>query len=143
VKTEIELKGRKKIKKTKTVEKVPGKKVESVSSKVTVKKKKHDKEFSTDDIDEAIFLGTRIFVLSQFYCDGRGNDIRRHGARIVADYKLPKRPLATSFKWSDKFVEFKKSILKDGFDPEHLQRVTEFNLLHPDSFQTLTDEEKR
>lgn len=96
--------------------------------------------FVTHDLEEAVFVGTRILVLSQFYSDGRGKDIKR-GARIVADYKLERKAASTMVKVSENFRQLIHQIRQEGFDPLHLQHVTKFNLSHPDSFQTLTDEE--
>ncbi len=98
--------------------------------------------FVTHDLEEAVYLGTRIFVLSQYYTDDRGNhpEVNR-GARIVADYQLPRVAMATEEKNSQDFRQLIEQIRQDGFNPERLQHVREFNLAHPDSFQTLTEEE--
>jgi NitT/TauT family transport system ATP-binding protein len=98
--------------------------------------------FVTHDLEEAAFLGTRIIVLSQFYTDGRGDSAGR-GARIVADYKLKERAASTKFKESGDFGQLIGMLRRDGFDPEYLQHAEDFNLTHPDSFQTLKDSEKR
>ncbi len=98
--------------------------------------------FVTHDLHEAAFLGTRIIVLSQFYSDDRGNgDGVNRGAKITADYKLPKMASSTVGKQSEEFAELINRIRKEGFDPEFQQHAREFNLKHPDSFQTLTLEE--
>ncbi len=96
--------------------------------------------FVTHDLEEAVFLGTRILVLSQHYTDGRGPDFPR-GARIVADYKL--NVASTRVKESSDFGEFVARIRHEGFDPAYRRHVDDFNLKHPDSFQTLTEIEKR
>jgi NitT/TauT family transport system ATP-binding protein len=43
--------------------------------------------FVTHDMEEAVYLGTRVLVLSQNYLDDRGPGVKR-GSRIVADYAL-------------------------------------------------------
>jgi len=98
--------------------------------------------FVTHDLQEALFLGTRVLVLSQYYTDDRGPGHRAgRGARIVADYRLPRAASSTEVKHRPEFVTLLEQIRKEGFSPDHLQHVREFNLQHPDSFQTLTPDE--
>ncbi len=96
--------------------------------------------FVTHDLEEAIYLGTRILVLSQYYTDDRGEHVRR-GARIVADYQLPRVAASTEVKKSPEFGELIRQVRQEGFSPDYLQHVREFNLHHPDAYQTLTDAE--
>ncbi len=98
--------------------------------------------FVTHDLIEACFLGSRLLVLSQYYTDDRGNgDQVNRGGRIVADHALP--PMATSMavKESENFQQLIKTVRQQGFDPSTLQHVSDFNLEHPDSYQTLLPEE--
>lgn len=99
--------------------------------------------FVTHDLKEALFVGTRVLVLSQYYTDDRGPDFPR-GSKIVFDQSLPKKAFGTSIKDAPEFRDIIQRIRLDGGfdDPMHLQHVSDFNLRHPDSFQTLTEEEK-
>jgi NitT/TauT family transport system ATP-binding protein len=95
--------------------------------------------FVTHDLEEAVYLGTRVLVLSQYYTDDRG-DCKR-GAKVVADYQLPRAANATDVKRDPQFVALVDKIRHEGFDPVGRKHVTEFNLKHPDSFRTLTPAE--
>jgi NitT/TauT family transport system ATP-binding protein len=100
--------------------------------------------FVTHDLEEAVFLGTRIVVLSQYYEDDRGAmPTPNRGAKVIADYQLPRSALSTDVKRSPEFAELVARIRREGFDPEHRRHVREFNLKHPHSFRTLTAEESR
>ena len=98
--------------------------------------------FVTHDMEEAVYLGNRVLVLSQHYIDDRGPAVQR-GSRIVADYELPSAALSTKVKNSPEFLELMQEIRRVGFSPDQLRHVAEFNLRHPDSFQTLTSDERR
>ncbi|MEM9300511.1 MAG: ABC transporter ATP-binding protein [Pseudomonadota bacterium] len=92
--------------------------------------------FVTHDLEEALFVGTRILVLSQYYSDDRGDGVQR-GSRIVADHHLAPIASATHVKNDPEFRRLIDSLREDGFDPAYQQHVREFNLKHSDSFQTL------
>ena len=90
--------------------------------------------FVTHDLEEAVYLGTRILVLSQYY-QGASLDRPRHtwGARIVADYPLHRTVSSTRVKETEQFGQLIGAIRRDGFDPEYLQEIKDFNLKHQDS----------
>lgn len=93
--------------------------------------------FVTHDLEEAVFLGSRVIVLSQYYSDERkANGTNRHGAKIVGDY-VGGAVHGTEAKNDPKFREMMNEIRMIGFDKAHLQHVNKFNLHHHDSFQTL------
>jgi NitT/TauT family transport system ATP-binding protein len=84
-----------------------------------------------------VYVGTRILVLSQYYEDERGPlPAGKRGAKVVADYPLPRAALATDVKRSAEFVELVSRIRREGFDPEFRRHVDRFNLKHPHSFRT-------
>ena len=98
--------------------------------------------FVTHDLEEAVYLGTRVLVLSQYYTDDRGPAAGpARGAKIVADHALPRRAMPTVAKSAPEFTELVMQIRHEGFDPAYLRHVRDFNLEHPDAFQTLTPEE--
>ena len=100
--------------------------------------------FVTHDLEEAVYLGTRIFVLSQYYVDDRGDGSHiNRGSKIVADYQLRDTVNSMVVKGSAEFQELIEAIRQVGFNSRHLQHVKDFNLRHPDAFQTLTEEELR
>ncbi|WP_035275867.1 ABC transporter ATP-binding protein [Desulfogranum japonicum] len=98
--------------------------------------------FVTHDLEEAVFLGTRILILSQYYTDDRGDGSHANrGAKIVFDTALPKEAQSTSVKSVAAFGALIQQIRREGFDPDYLQHARDFNLNHPYSFQTLRREE--
>ncbi len=96
--------------------------------------------FVTYDLEEAAYLGTRVLVLSQYYDDDRDASVRP-GAKIVADWQLPRAALATEVKRSAEFKKLVESIRREGFDPANRRHVAQFNLSHPHAFRTFTADE--
>jgi NitT/TauT family transport system ATP-binding protein len=99
--------------------------------------------FVTHDLEEAVYLGTRIIVLSQYYSDARGDapGVNR-GAKVVADHQLPRAVFATDVKKTAEFTALVEQIRREGFDPAYRRHVNDFNLTHPHAFRTLTADEQ-
>jgi len=91
--------------------------------------------FVTHDLEEAVYLGTRLIALSQYYSDDNKDQSTR-GAKIVADHKLASTVQSSRIKHLPDFVHLMNSIRQAAFDPKFLQHVSEFDLKHPDSFRT-------
>jgi NitT/TauT family transport system ATP-binding protein len=94
--------------------------------------------FVTHDLQEAVFLGSRLLVLSQFYTDDRGEgpEVRR-GAKIVHDHPISadRSLYPTMEKYSRNFNELIAEIRHEGFDPQYRQHARNFDLKHPHSFR--------
>jgi len=95
-------------------------------------KKSQTTIFVTHDLEEAIFIGSRVIVLSQYYYKNDGT--RARGAKIVKDISVPwQQPVPTEIKHTKEFNKLMLSIRHEGLDPEYLQRIRDFDLSHKDS----------
>jgi len=79
--------------------------------------------FVTHDLEEAIFVGGRLLVLSSFY----EHEKDEQGSKLVMDVPTP-RTQTTSDKKRGEFREFIESVRQQGFDPDYRQHVKDFDL---------------
>jgi len=96
--------------------------------------------FVTHDLEEALFLGTRLVVLSQFWKSDLPLESQQ-GSKIVMDLPIDNRAMSTEVKKTPEFVALVQRIRDEGFNPKQRLHVADFNLRHPNSFQTLSTEE--
>lgn len=97
-------------------------------------KNKQTTLFVTHDLEEAIFMGTRLIVISQYYKKDNGEE----GAKIVKDVQIPwAHPRSTDVKFTQEFTDLMQEIKYEGLDPNHLQEIGDFDLSHKDSLTDL------
>lgn len=95
--------------------------------------------FVTHDLEEAVYLGSRSIVLSQYYTTDLACN---EGAKIVSDLEIPgPHPKPMEFKYSERMGQLIKKLRADGLDPQHRQHLRDFDLNHKDSFRTVSVQE--
>lgn len=95
--------------------------------------------FVTHDLEEAVFLGSRSIVLSQYY---KTDENKVNGAKIVTDIPITGNyPRTSDYKYSEEMNQYIKKLRNDGLNPEHRQHISEFDLQHKDSFRTICENE--
>ena len=90
--------------------------------------------FVTHDLGEAVFLGTRIIVLSSFYSTSHPDE-DDEGSKIVLDKEIP-YPHTREFRDAPEYAQLLHQVRQDGLDPGYRQHITAFDLTHADALPT-------
>jgi NitT/TauT family transport system ATP-binding protein len=89
--------------------------------------------FVTHDLEEALFLGTRIVGLSQLWVHDDGTP--GTGSLLLTDKLVPGgRVKPDSFKYTPEFNVLLQKIRHDVLEPEELLRRDQFDHDHPDAW---------
>lgn len=97
--------------------------------------------FVTHDLEEGLYLGTRLIALSRYYMDDRELADDKRGAKIVLDWELAHRAVGPSVKETAEFGQAIQNVRREAFDPQYRQHVRGFELTHSTSWRTLGDGE--
>ncbi len=98
------------------------------------KQTQHTVLFVTHSLEEALFMGTRLIVISQYYKHENGTE----GAKIVKDIEIPwPHPRSTKIKNTSEFSDLMEAIRYEGLNPDYLQNIGNFDLSHKDSIKDL------
>ena len=98
--------------------------------------------FVTHDLEEALYLGSRLIGISQFYYQGKEMKERARGARVVVDIDLGRARKTPATKGTSEFADMIRFVRHECFTPNITTRVVEMPLRHPDSFITLNAEQR-
>jgi len=93
--------------------------------------------FVTHDLEEALFLGTRIVGLSQLWINDDGTP--GEGSLLLADKIVPGgRVKPDSFKYTPECNALLQRIRHDVLEPDDLLRPEQFDHDHPDAWHPIT-----
>ncbi|MDO8470100.1 MAG: ABC transporter ATP-binding protein [bacterium] len=97
--------------------------------------------FVTHELREALFLGTRVIALSQYYKTDNGGEPGTQGSKIISDFPL-QRTSTLDEKYSPELNAIEKQLMED-LDGSKKKYIGDFHLTHPDSFRTVDAAEWR